>query len=258
LTEVVLRHLHIHISRFALLACLVLSLPSFAQWGRGDQGGNLPKFYKQHIHFGFSIGVNNTDFRVHTVPNSQLYTDLHDTINYPKDTLSLKSISTKPETGFNLGIICDVRLQEYIRLRFLPNIAFGSRQLIYSFTGTDTFEVKKKVESTFINFPVDVKIQSKRLGNFGAYVVGGGNYSIDLASQKKQKADDQVVRLKSNDIYYQAGGGVDFYLPYFKLSLEGKVMIGVKNILIQDNKLFTKPIDKLNSHIFLFSITFEG
>jgi hypothetical protein len=51
---------------------------------------------------------------------------------------------------------------------------------------------------------------------------------------------------------------VDFYLPYFKLSLEGKVMVGVKNILIQDNKLFTRPVDKLNSHIFLFTITFEG
>jgi hypothetical protein len=101
-------------------------------------------------------------------------------------------------------------------------------------------------------------LQSKRIGNFGAYVVGGGNYSIDLASQKKQKPDDQVVRLKSNDFYYEAGGGVDFYLPYFKLSLEGKVMVGVKNILIQDDKLFTRPVDKLNSHIFLFSITFEG
>lgn len=234
------------------------ALNMFGQWGRADQGGNLPKFYKQHIHFGFSIGVNNTDFRVHTVPNSQLYTSMIDTVNYPGDTLDLKSISTKPETGFNLGIICDVRLQEYIRLRFLPNIAFGSRQLKYSFTGTDTFTVVKKVESTFINFPVDLKIQSKRLGNFGAYVVGGGNYSIDLASQKKQKADDQVVRLKSNDIYYEAGGGLDFYLQYFKLSLEGKLMVGVKNILIQDNKLFTRPIDKLNSHIFLFSITFEG
>jgi len=229
-----------------------------SQYSRGDQGGNMPKFYKQHIHFGFSLGVNNTDFRVHAKPNSQLYTNLYDSINYPKDTLNLKAIYTKPETGFNLGIVCDVRLHEYLRLRFLPNIAFGSRQLIYSFTGTDTFEVKKKVESTFINFPLDLKLQSKRIGNFGAYIVGGGNYSIDLASQKKQKADDQVVRLKSNDIYYEAGGGVDFYLPYFKLSLEGKVMVGVRNILIQDQKLFTKPIDKLNSHIFLFSVTFEG
>jgi len=249
---------HIFKSFCAILAFLLIGSTIKAQYARGDQGGNLPRFYKQHIHFGFSIGVNNTDFRVHAKPNSQLYTNLMDTINYPKDTLNLKSISSKPEPGFNLGIVCDVRLQEYLRLRFLPNIAFGSRQLIYSFAGTDTFDVKKKIESTFINFPLDLKLQSKRIGNFGAYAVGGGNYSIDLASQKKQKPDDQVVRLRSNDFYYEAGGGVDFYLPYFKLSLEGKVMVGVKNILIQDNKLFTRPVDKLNSHIFLFTITFEG
>lgn len=244
--------------RYIFLILVVCGSKAHAQFSRADQGGNLPKFYKQHIHFGFSIGVNSTDFRVHAIPNSQLYTDVIDSTLYPGDTLTLKSITTKPQPGFNLGIVCDVRLQEYIRLRFLPNIGFGSRDLLYSFTGTDTFMVKKPVESTFINFPVDLKIQSKRLGNFGAYVVGGGNYSIDLASQKKQKPDDSVVRLKSNDIYYQAGGGVDFYLPYFKLSLEGKVMVGVKNILIQDNKFFTQPINKLNSHIFLFSITFEG
>jgi hypothetical protein len=249
---------HIFKSLCALLAFLLIGNTINAQYSRGDQGGNLPKYYKEHLNFGFSLGVNNTDFRVHAKPNSALYTNLMDTINYPKDTLNLKSISSKPETGFNLGIVCDVRLQEYLHLRFLPNIAFGSRQLIYSFAGTDTFEVKKKIESTFINLPLDLKLQSKRIGNFAAYVVGGGNYSIDLASQKKQKPDDQVVRLKSNDIYYEAGGGVDFYLPYFKLSFEGKVMVGVKNILIQDNKLFTRPVDKLNSHIFLFTITFEG
>jgi hypothetical protein len=239
----------------------LLVLSSFnlvAQYSRGDQGGNLPKFYKQHIHFGFSIGVNHTDFRIHAQPNSKLYSNLYDSINYPKDTLTLNYITSKPETGFNLGIICDTRLHEYLRLRFLPNIAFGSRQLIYSFVGTDTFDVKKKVESTFINFPLDLKLQSKRIGNFGAYIVGGGNYSIDLASQKDQKADDQVVRLRSNDLYYEAGGGMDFYMPYFKFSIEAKLMVGLRNILIQDNRLFTKPIDKLNSHIFLFSFTFEG
>ncbi len=243
------------------LGFFLLAISSFnlvAQYSRGDQGGNLPKFYKQHIHFGFSIGINHTDFRIHAQPNSKLYKNLYDSINYPKDTLTLNYITSKPETGFNLGIICDTRLHEYLRLRFLPNIAFGSRQLIYSFVGTDTFDVKKKVESTFINFPLDLKLQSKRIGNFGAYIVGGGNYSIDLASQKDQKADDQVVRLRSSDWYYEAGGGMDFYMPYFKFSIEAKLMVGLRNILIQDNRLFTKPIDKLNSHIFLFSFTFEG
>ena len=225
---------------------------------RRDQGGNLPKFYKQKLHFGFSLGFNQSDFKVFTVPNSKLYTNLQDTINYPKDTLTLKQITHTRGTGLVLGIVSDAQLHEYLRLRFLPNISFGSRTLTYSLTGTDTFNVIQNVESTFINFPLLLKLQSKRLGNFSAYVISGGSYSIDLASGKRQKASDQVVRLKSNDYYYEGGAGTDFYLPYFKLGLEFKLMMGLRNILIQDNTLFAKPINKLNSKIFMFSITFEG
>lgn len=223
-----------------------------------EKGMNLPKFYNQYIHFGFSLGYNQTDFRLHTVPNSKLPHDVHDTILYPNDTLTLKSVTSHSDPGFNLGIICDVRLQKYVRLRFLPNIAFASRSLVYTFTGTKELIVTKKSESTFINLPVNVKLQSKRLRNFGAYVIGGGSYSIDLASGKKDAASDQVVRLKSTDLYYEGGAGVDFYLPYFKLALELKMINGMKNILIKDNTFFTTPINKLNSRIILFSITFEG
>lgn len=237
---------------FIFSGLLVLGQPNT------EKGLNLPKFYKQYIHFGFSIGYNRTDFRIHTVPNSKMPTDVNDTVLYPNDTLSLKSILTKPEPGFNLGIICDARLHEYVRIRFLPNIAFASRSLIYNFTGTDTLTIKKKSESTFINLPLNVKLQSKRLRNFAAYLIGGGSYSIDLASGKKDAASNDVVRLKSNDWYYEGGAGVDFYLPYFKLALEIKMINGMRNILIKDNTFFTTPINKLNSRIVLFSITFEG
>lgn len=238
--------------------CCQFSVPLMLAQPNTEKGLNLPKFYTQRIHFGFSLGLNQTDFRLHTVPNSELPHDVHDTLLYPNDTLNLKSVSSKPEPGFNLGIICDVRLHQYVRARFLPNIAFASRSLEYNFTGTDTFTVTKKSESTFINLPLNLKLQSKRLRNFSAYIIGGGSYSIDLASGKKDAASNEVVRLKSNDIYYEGGAGVDFYLPYFKLGLELKLITGITNILIKDDTFFTTPINKLNSRIFLFSITFEG
>ena len=243
-----------------LLCCLLLAV--FCQLllaqPNTEKGLNLPKFYGQRIHFGFSIGYNQTDFRIHTVANSKLPCDVHDTILYPQDTLCLKSIQSKAEPGFNLGIICDLRIHQYVRLRFLPNISFASRSLLYNFTGTRTFTVTKKSESTFVNLPLNVKLQSKRLQNFSAYVMGGGSFSIDLASGKKDAASNEVVRLTSTDWYYEGGAGVDFYLPYFKLALEIKLIKGIKNILIKDNTFFTTPINKLNSHIFLVSITFEG
>ena len=240
-----------------LVLFTLISLFASAQREK-ENSGNLVRFYKYKVHFGFALGVNQTDFRIHTVPNSQFPNNYLYVKGLDSTYLKLKSITSEPEAGFNLGIVSDFRLHDYVRLRFLPNLAFASRSLNYYFTGDDTITVVKKIESTFINLPLLVKLQSKRLHNFGAYVVGGFNYSIDLASGKRAKADPSIIRLKSNDYYYEAGAGTDFYLQYFKLALEFKLSIGMKNILIKDGTPLTDPINKLNSHVFLFSLTFEG
>jgi hypothetical protein len=225
---------------------------------------NLPHFYARRLHFGFSIGYNQTDFRVHTIANSKLYHGLRDSIRYPGDTLNLKSISTKGQGGFNLGIICDFKLQQYVRIRFLPGISFASRTLYYNFVGTNNwsgapnFTATRQTQSAFILLPLNLKLQSKRIRNFGVYVIGGISYSVDLASGKSDAANSNVVRLKANDWLYQGGGGFDFYFPYFKFSIEAKISQGLRNILIKDGTEFTNPINSLNSHVFLLSISFEG
>jgi len=228
-----------------------------------ERGLNLPTFYNRRLHFGFSLGYNQTDFRIHAIPNSQLYENLRDTIRYPNETLKLKSITSKADPGFNLGIIVDFKVHKYVRLRFLPGVSFASRTLFYTFDVTSnnpvtSFTATRKTESAFILLPLNVKLQSKRIRNFGVYVISGGTYSIDLASAKKDQANADVVRLKQTDYYFDAGGGVDFYFPYFKFAIELKMSTGLNNILIKDNTEFTTPINKLNSHVFLFSITFEG
>ena len=175
---------------------LFISLPYFVSAQSNDHEGNLPKFYKQRIHFGFHLGYNKTDFRVHNVRTS----------DYPKDTLyywngikyfsnpgssdstllcPLRTIYHDAEAGFNLGIVCDVRLQDYVRLRCLPTLSFGSRNLIFTYQERDTlFSRIKKTESVFIMFPLLLKLQSKRLKNFSAYVRCGGSYTYDLQSDK--------------------------------------------------------------------------
>jgi outer membrane protein with beta-barrel domain len=244
---------------FGILQCLSV----FAQ-PTTEKGLNLPTFYMRRLHFGFSIGYNQTDFRIRTIPNSQLYHNLRDTIRYPGDTLNLKSISSKSQPGFNLGIVADFKLHKYVRLRFLPGISFASRSLYYYFVGSHnwpgapSFTATRETQSAFILLPVNVKLQSKRIRNFGVYVIGGISYSVDLASGKSDKASSDVVRLKASDWLYQGGGGVDFYFPYFKFSIEAKISQGLRNILIKDNTEFTTPINGLYTHTFLLSISFEG
>ncbi|MBS1646503.1 MAG: outer membrane beta-barrel protein [Bacteroidetes bacterium] len=246
------------IKKILIGVCVLLAGASAFAQPITQNGLNLPKFYMRRIHFGFSIAFNSTDFRVHTVPNSQLYHNLRDTIRYPNDTLNLKAIRSQAQPGFNLGIIVDVRLHQYLRLRFLPGVCFASRNLLYDFTGTRTFTAIRKTESAFVLLPLLLKLQSKRIKNYGVYAIGGASYSIDLSSGKNDKANSDVVRLKRTDVLIDVGGGMDFYFPYFKFAIEFKLSTGINNMIIQDGTEFTTPIQKLNTHIFTFGITFEG
>ena len=97
-------------------------------------------------------------------------------------------------------------------------------------------------------------------------MLGGGGYTLDLAARKKagtassggaNQLDDNVKLLR-DDYFYSAGAGTDFYLQYFKLGLELKLLIGTKNLLKKDNSVFSNSIDKIRSRMVVFSLTFEG
>jgi hypothetical protein len=181
----------------------------------------------------------------------------------------VKTVYTKPSPGFAIGLVSDVRLAEYVRLRFTPSISFNPRRIEYTLSTADRDSLKifqKTVESVFLIFPIETKIQSKRLGNFSAYVIGGGGYTLDLSARKRAGSQssggpnqlDDNVKLTRDDYFYSAGAGTDFYLQYFKLGLELKLLIGTKNLLKKENSVFTNSIDKIRSRMVVFTITFEG
>jgi len=216
-----------------------------------QSGENLPAYTRATVHFGFILAYNTSDFAI--TPIGNLSSHFNDT---------LKSIRSTPEGGFNLGIVSELKLSRYLKLRFVPDLAFSTRQLVYSFAGVDTFSVSKTINSTFIDFPLDLKLISKRQKNFEAYVMAGVKYITDLASQKNVDESllgvNEVVRIIRNDYAYEAGAGIEFYLPYFKFGVEFKLSRGVRNLLIKDNSVFTQSIESLKSEVYLLSFTFEG
>jgi hypothetical protein len=236
---------------------------TFAQHSDG-YGVNLPKFYKQKLHFGFTIAGNQADFRINPKPNSQF----PDTV-IGDSRFRMLTVYTKPSPGFAIGLVSDVRLQEYVRLRFTPSISFNPRRIEFTLTTPDRDSLRifqKTVESVFLIFPLETKIQSKRLGNFSAYVLGGGGYSLDLSARKKAGSQsagganqlDESLKLVRDDYFYSAGAGTDFYLEYFKLGLELKLLIGTRNLMEKKNNVFSNSIDKIRSRMVVFTITFEG
>lgn len=230
----------------------LLIILGFSVFGQEKTTLNLPKFEHRFMHFGFLIGINSADFRLVRYPPTV----------YGADTLLV--LEPQSTTGFNLGIISEMHLGEYFGLRFTPNLAFSQRKLNYAF---QTFEGEKKytkdIESTLINFPLNLKIKSARLNNFSAYIIGGASYSYDLASNASAQnnstnLNDIFIKLGPHDFMGDIGFGTDFYLEYFKFGIELKMSYGLNNIHIRESNAFSDPIDKLKTKMFLLSFTFEG
>ena len=235
------------IKLYSIILCGFLFCISSLLFAQEKKVLNLPKYDRQKIHFGFLLGVNKTDFVIKRIDNFNLLDSLY-------------TVESDGQSGFNLQIISNLHLGEHFDLRFLPGLSFATRNLNYTFVEVPGKKsvVLKKIESTFLDFPVNLKFKSARLNNFRAYVIAGGKYSIDMVSQAKVKAKDkEFVKLQRQDYGYEIGLGVDFYMPMFKLSPEIKMYHGLRNLLVKDELIYSQSLDALYSKIFTFSLTFE-
>jgi hypothetical protein len=234
---------------FTIASILLLSLPSAAQRDRRIVQENLPTFDLRPFHFGFLLSYNTSDLNVRMKPGI-----LTDTL------LALDHIR---QPGFNLGIVASYNLNKNFSIRLLPTLSFQERKLQYTFLRSDGREVifQKPVESTYLEFPVLAKFRSDRINNFAVYLIGGGKFAIDMASQKDvdNALDDEiVVKLAKYDYAAEVGGGFDMFLPYFKFGIELKTSFGFPNLLIDDDTRFSRPIDSIRSKAWVLTFTFEG
>lgn len=211
---------------------------------------NLPAYDSTRIHFGFSIAINSDGFAVKPISNLSSHFD---------DTL--KGISSQSYAGFNLGIIAEYKITNHVKLRFSPDLSFATRDFAYSFANKyDTFLVDKMIQSTFLDFPVDIKIETKRFTNFQFYALGGLKYTIDLAQGPQYTSSNlssNNVALKEDDLAYEGGVGMGFYFKHFKFSIDEKFSMGMINLLIPYNSVYTESIQSIHSFVFLTSFNFR-
>jgi hypothetical protein len=163
--------------------------------------------------------------------------------------------------GINIQIVTDYRPARYLDIRFLPGVSFGQRVVRY-YKDNVLYNDQQKLESSFLEFPVLLKLKGDRLNNVRPYVVTGLNYRYDLAGKKEYDPDKPVyLRLKRPDLYYELGAGLDFYLTYFKLSVELKMSNGFGDVLVKEaapgHAEFYNAIEKMKSQIWVLSFHFE-
>lgn len=224
---------------------LIFMLYSFCVWAqRHTVPLNLPNYDRKPVHFGFLVGLNSMDFKI--------------TANaIQADTLFV--IKSQNQKGFNLGIVSNFRLGRNTDLRFLPTLSFAERDIIYTIeVEGELEEIKKDIESTFIEFPINFKYKSNRYNNGRAYLLTGAKLNIDLASQRNIDDEGQeLIKLKKTDLMYEIGIGIDFYLEYFKFSPEFKATFGLLDMLVKEETIYSSSIKKMLTHGFTITLTFE-
>ena len=216
---------------------------------------NKPGYDYKWIHFGFMVGLNTMDFgfkRPDLLPDTMLFADV-----------------SRPNPGFQVSIVSDLRLGERFTLRFLPGITFGSRTLsFYDFnSSTQKSEIisEQTLESNFLDFPLLIKYKSNRVNNYRPYFIGGLNTRYDMAARKEYDSESGVhVRLIPLDFYLEAGFGIDFFLQYFKFAPEIKVCLGFRDVVVHEpsgagsgDGRYANSIERLNSYLVMLCFYFE-
>jgi hypothetical protein len=233
---------------FVLVFCLAPASQLWAQ--KKIKMENLPNFDLHRFHFGFLLSYNTSDFQMKLDPRSPF-----------RDSLLVLQHVKQP--GFNLGIVASLNVNPFLSVRFIPSLSFQERLLQYEFRAPDGGSIffQKPVESTYLEFPLLLKYRSARINNFAVYLIGGGKFCIDMASQKdvNNTLDDEVVvKLAKYDYAAEVGGGMDMFLNYFKFGVELKAAFGLPNLLIDDGTRFSTPIESLRSKTWMLTFTFEG
>ena len=164
--------------------------------------------------------------------------------------------------GIALGLLGTLQLSPRFALRTNPQLIIGGAKYFnYTLKYPTTFQKtteKKTLPSTIVSFPIQLKFNSDRIGNFRTYLLGGVKYDIDLASNSTSRNAEDLVKLKSSDYGVEAGIGFNFYFPFVTFSPEMKFSNGLSNIHSRDPNLnYSSVLGKLQSRMIVFSIILE-
>lgn len=237
--------------------CLVffLSLDANAQRrGRVFRFQNILEHDLRPYHFGFTLGLNTLGFAVKPA------TDLRNLSFHGQD--SLKYVLPQYDYGFHVGIVSNLKLNQYFDLRFIPTFAFGDRYIDY-YDGEfeDGHNDRQLMDPYLLDFPLHIKYKSARMTNTRVYVIGGVKYSYDLRSfEGRRPGDDELfIRTRQHDWHYELGVGFDHYFYYFKFSTEIKASFGLRNLVLpgEEASRYYDSIDRLNSRSIMISFLFE-
>ena len=222
---------------------LLNSIASIAQSGRIEY---LPSFDKKKIHYGFYLGLNKNDFKI----------SLKDIASVPN-----ANITVVPTSGFNVGIIADLRLHKNLNLRLEPGLMTNTKSIYFNHLPLSRVSVRE-VSSTFLHVPLLFKFSTDRYKNIRPFVLAGVSYNYNFSSNEANQDDNLSgqFRMKTNNFMYEVGLGIDIYLYFFKFSPSIRGIFAINNELKYDKdpeSEWTAPVNFMGTRGVFLTLAFE-
>ncbi len=237
------------ISSLLFIVLMAMSQIAQAQLFSKDRIQNNATMDSKKISWGYFLGFNNFDFN----------------IDYKQD---LPDIQTERSVGFNVGLIGNLRINDYIDIRLEPGLTVSRRELQFDSLNflPETMPTKadlvREVRSTYIYIPLLVKLSTKRINNFKPFVVGGISTALNLSSNEDNVNDNSQGdwRAKKNVLFYELGFGIDFYLYWFKFTPTIRGVFGLTDEVTPDADIdspWTGNISRMESRGVFINFTFQ-
>jgi len=203
------------------------------------------------LSYGYYLGFNSLDFKFQYKNN-----------NNP-------DIDVTTSIGFNVGLIGNLKLSDYVDFRFEPGLSFTTRTLnypeSYSTINEDFSEISNSeriVKSTYVYFPFLIKLSTKRINNFKPFLLAGASTALNLSSNENSLDDNSAgkFRMKSNPKFLELGFGIDFYLYNFKFTPSIRGVFAQGNELVNDkdpNSPWTGNITKMQTRGVFINFTVQ-
>jgi hypothetical protein len=235
-----------------LLFILIISFYSIIPLhGQFDKLENLKEEDSKRVRFGYYLGLNAIGAKVNYLPSNN-------------DTPF--RISVKPKPSFDVGLLADYRINEFLNIRFHPGVAFVEREIKFPFSEKNPdftkALIKRIVKSNYVRFPVGIKLNTRRIRNARPFVMGSVSYNINITSEETNSEDNSwgTFRMKRDVYAWEFAIGTDVYLPYFKFTTSVHGFFALSNEIVPDialNSVYTRYISSMKSRGIFLRFTFE-
>lgn len=223
---------------------LTLLLVCGAGWGARAQSHEEYHDYRK-FHFGAQIALNFADVR--------LVSGNFPIVN-PITGARLNGIVTVSQPGLTIGLILNKRISKNVDLRFIPAVSLTQRNFEYIYRDSVG---KRKIEASYLDLPLYVKVKSQVYNNHAVYVMTGPKLSYNMTSDRRVQTDPSLLKIEKLDFGWTFAFGIHLYGDLVKLSPEIAYTAGLVNVYVPFNEDFPGAVQQMFTHQLTLSILFE-